>query len=498
MIKGENMDDKTWLYKDIAERTHGAVYIGVVGPVRAGKSTFINKFVQNFVLPNIEDENDKKRTIDELPQSSDGRIIMTTKPQFVPNEAVKINLDNVNMKVRLIDCVGYLVDGATGHTENDKPRLVDTPWSKHKIPFAQAATIGTQKVISDHSTIAVVLTCDGSILDIPRASYETAEKKIVKELKALGKPFVVVVNTVNPDSVDTKNLVKKLNKNYAVPILAIDVNNLNKGDIDNIMANIMSQFPIETVNVKIPNWLKAVSKDNPILQEVLNEIYNATSNMQNVGEFNRDLILFENSENFEPIQNSNISVGDGSVLYDVKPKGNLFYKVLSTQCGYEIKDDYELVRHLKELTQAKSKYDKIRNALEQVDETGYGIVMPTQDEMELMEPVIVKQGAKCGVKLRAKAPSLHILKVDVETEVSPIMGGVQQSEELAEYLSQEFEKDPKSIWQTNMFGKSLESLVNNDLNIKLNSMPVGLQNKLKRVMSRIVNEGKGGLICLLL
>lgn len=492
------MKDMTWLYKDIAERTRGAVYIGVVGPVRAGKSTFINKFVQNFVLPNIEDENDKKRTIDELPLSSDGSMIMTTKPQFVPNEAVKINLENVDMKVRLIDCVGYLVDGATGHIENDKPRLVDTPWSKKKIPFSQAATIGTQKVIGEHSTIAILLSSDGSILDIPRESYEVAEKKIVKELKSLNKPFTLVINSVNPEAPDTKNLVAKLSKNYGIPVIAVDAKNLNKGDIDNIMSNIMSQFPIETINVKIPNWLKAMPKDNPILQEILNEIYTSTSNMQNVGEFNKDLILFENSENFEPILNSNISVGDGSVLYDVKPKNNLFYKVLSMQCGCEIKDDFQLVTHLKELTQAKSKYDKIRSALEQVEETGYGIVMPTQEEMELMEPEIVKQGAKCGVKLRAKAPSLHILKVDVETEVSPIMGGVQQSEELAEYLSQEFEKDPKSIWQTNMFGKSLESLVNNDLNTKLNSMPVGLQNKLKKVMSRIVNEGKGGLICLLL
>lgn len=492
------MDDKTWLYRDIAERTHGAVYIGVVGPVRAGKSSFINRFVQNFVLPNIEDENDRKRTIDELPQSGDGTIIMTTKPQFVPNEAVKINFDNIDMKVRLIDCVGYLVDGASGHMENGKPRLVDTAWSKKKIPFSQAATIGTQKVITEHSTIAILLSCDGSIVDIPRESYEIAEKKIVKELKGLHRPFVLVINSVNPDSVETQNLTKRLNKSYNVPVLALDVKNLNKGDIDNIMTDIMSQFPVETINVKIPNWLRALPKDNSILQEVLDEICNSTSDMQTVGEFNKDLVLFENSENFEPILNSNISIADGSVMYDVKPKDNLFYKVLSMQCGCEIKNDFELVTHLKELTQAKSKYDKISTALEQVEESGYGIVMPSQDEMELMEPVIVKQGAKCGVKLKAKAPSLHILRVDVETEVSPIMGGVQQSEELAEYLSQEFEKDPKSIWQTNMFGKSLESLVSNDLNMKLNSMPVGLQNKLKKVMSRIINEGKGGLICLLL
>lgn len=492
------MDDKSWLYKDIAERTGGAIYIGVVGPVRAGKSTFISKVMQNFVLPNIKDENDKKRAIDELPIAGDGTMIMTTKPQFVPNEAVEIDLDNISMKVRLIDCVGYIVEGSNGYLDNDKPRLVDTPWSKKKIPFAEAATMGTKKVISEHSTIALVVSCDGSLLDIPRENYEPSEKKIVKELKALNKPFVVVINSVEPTSAKTKKLVEKLEKNYAVPVIAVDVNNINKGDIDNIMANVLNQFPIEAINVRMPNWLRAISKEDETVKEIINEIMEKTNEMQTVGEFNRNTILFENSENFEPILNSNIDAHDGSVMYDIVPKGNLFYKVLSKQCGAEINDDFQLVSFIKELTCAKQKFDKIKYALEQVEENGYGVVMPTQDEMELMEPVIVRQGAKCGVKLKATAPSLHIMKVDVETEVSPIMGGVQQSEELAEYLSKEFEENPKSIWQTNMFGKSLETLVNEDLNKKLSSMPNGLQNKLKKVLSRIVNEGKGGLICLLL
>lgn len=492
------MNSNSWLYKDIAERTGGAIYIGVVGPVRAGKSTFISKFMQNFVLPNIKDENDRVRATDELPIAGDGTMIMTTKPQFVPSEAVEIDLDNVSMKVRLIDCVGYIVDGANGYLDNDKPRLVDTPWSKTKIPFKEAAILGTQKVISEHSTIALVVTSDGSLLDIPRSNYEPSEKKIIKELKALNKPFAVIVNSVKPESENAKNIVKKLEKNFNVPVLAINVDNLSKGDVDNIMTNVLNQFPVETINVRMPNWLRAISKDDVIVKEVIEEIMEKTNDMQTVGEFNKNTILFENSENFEPIITGNISVGDGSVLIDIIPKGNLFYKVLSNECGCEISDDFTLVSYLKELTSAKSKFDKIKSALQQVEETGYGVVMPNQDEMELMEPVIVKQGAKCGVKLRAKAPSLHIMKVDVETEVSPIMGGVQQSEELAEYLTREFEQDPKSIWQTNMFGKSLETLVNDDLNSKLSSMPNALQNKLKKVLSRIVNEGKGGLICLLL
>lgn len=492
------MNNNSWLYKDIAERTGGAIYIGVVGPVRAGKSTFISKFMQNFVLPNIEDENDKARAIDELPISGDGTMIMTTKPQFVPSEAVKVNLDNVNMKVRLIDCVGYVVDGANGYMDNDKPRLVDTPWSKTKIPFKDAATLGTKKVISEHSTIALVVTSDGSILDIPRENYEPSEKKIIKELKASNKPFVVIVNSVDPDSANAKNVVKKIQKNFNVSVISLNVNNLNEGDVDNIMTNVLNQFPIETINVKMPNWLRAVSKNDLVVQEVINEVLEKTTEMNTVGEFNGNTILFENSEHFEPIIISNISVGEGSVIIDIVPKGNLFYKVLSSECGCNINDDYELVSYLKELTKAKCKFDKIKYALEQVEENGYGIVLPNQDEMELMEPEILKQGAKCGVKLRAKAPSLHIMRVDVETEVSPIMGGVKQSEELAEYLTKEFEEDPKKIWQTNMFGKSLETLVNDDLNSKLSSMPNALQNKLKKVLSRIVNEGKGGLICLLL
>lgn len=493
------MNKNSWLYKDIAERTKGAVYIGVVGPVRAGKSTFISKFMENFVLPNIEDENDRKRTIDELPQAGDGCMIMTTKPQFVPNDAVEISLDNVSMKVRLIDCVGYVVDGAKGYLDNDKPRLVETPWSKNKIPFTEAATIGTKKVITEHSTLALVLTSDGSLLDdISRSSYEASEKKIVKELKNAKKPFTVIVNSLEPDSDKTKTLVKKLERNYGVPVMALNVKNLSKGDVDNIMTNVLTQFPVETINVKIPSWLKAMPRDNEILQEIINEVMTTTSEMQNVGEFNRDVALFTNSENFEPILSSNISVGEGTVLYDVVPKGNLFYKVISIQCGSEITSDYDLVTKLKDLTEAKVKYDKIKTALEQVEETGYGVVLPNKEEMELMEPIIVKQGSKCGVKLRAKAPSLHIMKVDVETEVSPIMGGVKQTEELAEYLTTEFQNDPKSIWQTNMFGRSLEALVNDDLNVKLSSMPTSVQTKLKKVVSRIINEGKGGFICFLL
>lgn len=484
------------IYKDIAERSKGVVYIGVVGPVRCGKSTFINKFMQNFVLPNINNQYDLSRIQDELPQSADGTMIMTTKPQFVPNQPVEVNFDNIALKLRLIDCVGYLVEGATGYEENEKPRLVETPWSKDKIPFTQAATLGTKRVITEHSNMAILMTTDGSFGDIPREKYVSVESRLVKELKSSKKPFVMVLNSSKPTDEATIKLRNSLNEKYKVPVVVSDVYNLSKGDIDNIMSSVLTQFPLEVVSVRIPNYLKALPSEHPIMEEIVNEVMASVGNMQTVGDAN--VALFENSENFEPILSNNIQMGQGEVTYEVVAKENLFYKVLSVQCGREIGNDFELVSCLKELTKAKTAYDKLKVALDQVEQTGYGIVVPSIDEMELKEPEIVKQGSRCGVKLKANAPSLHILKVDVQTEVSPIMGGVQQSEEMAQYLLKEFENNPKGIWQTNMFGKSLESLVNEDLNNKLVAMPQPLQNKLRRTLSRIVNEGKGGIICILL
>lgn len=492
------MDKNSSIYTDIARRTNGDVYIGVVGPVRCGKSTFIQKFIQNFVLDNITNKHDRERANDELPQAGDGNLVMTTKPQFVPNEAVKIKVGNTALSVRLIDSVGFMVEGAVGAEENDKPRLVKTPWSDEEIPFVQAAVIGTEKVINEHSTIAVAITTDGSFGDIPRKNYQEAERRTVNQLKQTNKPFVLVLNTAQPNEQKTKELADQLSKEYAVPVLPINVNELNKENVDNIMTEILKEFPIEVINIKMPKWLKPLPSDNPTIKEILDSVVSAVGETDHIGEYNTNKILFEQSENFEPILNTNIEMGNGSITFDIVPKEGLFYRVLSEQCGTEIHDDYELVNSLKDLTQAKKKYDKLASAMQQVEETGYGIVVPTINEMELKEPEIVHQGGKCGVKLKAQAPSLHIMRVDVETEVSPIMGGYEQSEELAKYLLQEFENNPQGIWQTNMFGKSLESLVNEGLNGKLTSMPVNLQNKLRRTLGRIVNEGKGGILCILL
>lgn len=492
------MSKNSSIYTDIATRTNGDVYIGVVGPVRCGKSTFIQKFIENFVLDNISNKNDKARTIDELPQAGDGSMVMTTKPQFVPHEAVNVKIGNAEMSVRLIDSVGFMVSGATGDMENDKPRLVKTPWSEKEIPFTQAAIIGTEKVITEHSTIAVAVTTDGSFGDIPRENFVEAEQRTIKQLKQTYKPFVLILNSANPQADATKNLAEDLSKKYKTKVLPININELKKDDVDKIMTEVLKEFPIEVVNIKLPKWLKPLQTDNSIIKEALDSVVDAVNEVDRIGEYNSNRVLFEKSENFEPILNTNIEMGEGAVSFEIIPKEGLFYKVLSEQCGMPINDDYELISCLKDLTSAKIKYDKLSNALEQVEETGYGIVVPSMQEMELKEPEIVRAGGKCGVKLKAQAPSLHIMKVNVETEVSPIMGGYEQSEDLAKYLLQEFENNPQGIWQTNMFGKSLESLVNEGLNSKLTNMPINLQNKLRKTVGRIVNEGKGGILCILL
>ncbi len=491
------MEKNVSIYADIAKRTNGDVYLGVVGPVRCGKSTFVQKFIQNFVLDNISNANDRLRTQDELPQAGDGNLVMTTKMQFVPNEAVKIKINNTNLSVRLIDSVGYLIDGAVS-AEGNKERLVKTPWSDKEIPFEKAADIGTDKVINEHSTIVVALTTDGSFGTLPRENFVEAEKKTIKQLKQSNKPFVLIVNTAVPKDKKTHELCEKLKKDYACSVLAINVNELEKGNVEQIMTEILKEFPIEQINIKMPKWLKPLPSDNHVIKEILDEVMQSVGTAEKIGEFNNNTVLFNTSENFEPILNSNIEMGSGAITFEIVPKEGLFYKILSEQTGMEINSDYELINNLKDLTTAKQKYDKIKQALDQADETGYGIVIPCADEMELKQPEIVKQGGRCGVRLRATAPSLHIMKIDVETEVSPIMGGYQQSEDFAKYLQEQFENDPQGIWKTNMFGKPLYALASDGLNSKLNNMPVNLQNKLRKTLSRIVNEGKGGLLCILL
>ncbi|MDY5586288.1 MAG: stage IV sporulation protein A [Eubacteriales bacterium] len=487
------------LYEDIAKRTGGDIYVGVVGPVRCGKSTFITQFMQNLVVPNIEDKNTKQRTIDELPQSADGKTIMTTQPRFVPSKAAAIRVnDKVDMNVRMIDCVGYLIDGALGHEENQKERLVKTPWSDEEMPFEKAAELGTKKVIDEHSTIGIVLTTDGSITDIPRSSYVKAEERVVSELAAQKKPFVVVLNTKLPKSDDAKKLAKSLETKYGVPVMPMDVLKLNQNNIDEIFEKILLEFPIKSLKIKMPKWMQALSFNHPIISNVVEEVKKFGENANKIGQIDKTNVAFLESDDFEPVVVSSIKMGEGKVYFEVTPKPGLFYRVLSEQCDTEISDDFHLISYVKQLAHAKAEYDKIKLALADVKEKGYGVVMPNVEDMTLEDPEIVKQGNKFGVKLKASAPSLHIMSVDIETEVNPIVGSQAQSEEMVKYMMSEFEQNPKAIWETNMFGKSLSSLVKEGIDSKITLMPVEAQRKMRKTLGRIINEGKGGIICILL
>lgn len=490
---------ETQIYEDIKTRTNGDIYIGVVGPVRVGKSTFITEFMKKLVIPNIENENAKKRTIDELPQSADGKTVMTTQPRFVPNEAVKIAVaDKINLKVRMIDSVGYLVSGAMGVTENDKPRLVKTPWSKKEMPFEKAAELGTKKVIEDHSTIGIVVTTDGTVTDLDRGSYLKAEEEIIRDVKKCNKPFVIVLNTKNPQSADAKRLAQSLKEKYECEVVAMNVQDMKDADVERVFEKMLKEFPITSLKVSIPKWISALPFSNPIVKEVVGEIKRFGGAVKKVGDTDKDAILFQESDSFEPITFSSVEMGDGVVRFTIQPKENLFYKVLSDECGFEIKDDFELVSYIKDLAIAKVEYDKIKSALSEAEEGGYGIVVPKQEEFTLQEPEVVKQGGRYGVKIKASAPSLHIIKVDVETEVTPLVGTEQQSKDLVDYLNEQFENNPTEIWQTNLLGKSLSSLVGDNISSKIVMMPNDAQRKMRKTLSRIINEGKGGVLCILL
>lgn len=486
------------VYKEIAERTGGDIYIGVVGPVRSGKSTFITNFMNTFVLPQATGyELDRMR--DELPQSAEGKTVMTTQPKFVPSEAAKIKLnDEAEISVRLVDCVGYMVEGANGHLEDGAARMVKTPWHDEPIPFERAAEIGTKKVISEHSTIGVVMTSDGSIkTELRRDAYVEAEERTVNELKSLGKPFVVVLNSAVPTSKETQKLATALSEKYGNAVVAMNVAQLNKADVVKLFESVLYEFPLRDVYFETANWIRALGADNSIIVDLVEKTVNACSSMNKMRDCEK-LPAIDESEFFESIELKSVELDKGRAVYAVKEKDGLFYRALQEECGIEIKDEFDLMASLGDLVKAKKQFDKLSKALVEVAETGYGVVTPTMDEMTLQEPQIFKQGSRFGVKLKASAPSLHIMRVDIETEVCPVVGTEQQSEDLVNYLLSEFEQNPKGIWQTNMFGKSLDSLVNEGLNNKLAAMPVETQKKMRKTLSRIINEGRGGIICILL
>lgn len=487
------------LYEDIAKRTDGDIYVGVVGPVRTGKSTFIKNFMDLLVIPNIDNEYKKERAQDELPQSAAGKTIMTTEPKFVPNEAIDITIDDkLKLKTRLVDCVGYLIPNSIGATEDDQPRMVKTPWSDEEMPFEQAAEIGTKKVIDEHSTIGILITTDGSITEIPREDYIKAEERVVSELKAINKPFVILLNSENPNNSSTIKLANELNQKYNSTVIPINCASLNMNDINNIFSNILYEFPVSQINFKFPAWINGLDIDHELKIKLLSEIKNSFENVSLLKEISPCVKNISQTDIISNANTDNIMLGTGNVNISINLRDDLFYKILTEMTGVEIDNEGDLFSIISELSKTKTKFDKIAYALEDVNRKGYGIVTPSIDDLILDEPEIVKQGSRFGVKLKATAPSLHIIKANIETEVSPIVGSEKQSEELVNYLLSEFENDPKKIWESNIFGKSLHSLVNEGLQTKLSKMPEEAQMKLQETLERIVNEGSGGLICIIL
>ncbi len=486
------------IYKDIAERTGGDVYLGVVGPVRTGKSTFIQKFMDLFVFPNMDDENKKQRAQDELPQSAAGKTIMTTEPKFIPNEAVEIALDTAKMKVRLIDCVGYIVESALGHMEEDNERMVKSPWSPEPIPFGEAAEIGTKKVICDHSTIGILVTTDGSVTDIPREDYMDAERRVAKELSDMGKPFVILLNTRYPEKKETEDLRAFLEEEYKAPVVAVNCLELTENEINEILTRVLLTFPVREVAINLPKWMDALSDSHRIKKGIFDAVLSTFDEITTLNSLNACSKRLTECEFIEKAETTQIDLGTGIATLYIRTPEDLFLNVVKETSGFDISGEDKLLTLLTDLSKVKTEYEKVSAALLEVEQKGYGIVTPTIDQMTLEEPEIVKQGNRFGVKLKAAAPSIHLIRANIETEVCPIVGTEKQSEELVHYLLSEFENDPKEIWQSNIFGKSLHELVNEGLHNKLSKMPDAAQMKLQETLEKIINEGSGGLICIIL
>jgi len=487
------------IYKDIAERTQGDIYVGVVGPVRTGKSTFIKRFMELMVIPNIENPHKKERAKDELPQSGSGKSIHTTEPKFVPNEAVEIEFEGgTKFKVRMVDCVGYIVKGALGYAEGETPKMVNTPWYDHEIPFEEAAEIGTKKVINEHSTIGLLITTDGSITGIERDEYLEAEGRVVDELKSINKPFIMVLNSKNAAAPETAVLARELEEKYDVPVQIMDVINMKEEDIANIFQRILKEFPVKEINIDMPEWIENLSSQHWVKISFMKFLKDICKDIFKVRDINKSLLSFSEVDFLDSAKLDEMNMGEGTARVNLVPKRELFYKILGETCDCEIKGENDLLTLMGEFSRAKVEYDKISEALKDVKEKGYGLVAPQLSEMTLEEPEIVQHGGRYGVKLKASAPSLHFIKADIQTEISPIMGTEKQSEDFYKSILDQFENDKSQIWQSNMFGKSLEVLVKEGLQNKLFKMPDDVQVKIQKTLQRIINEGNGSLICIIL
>ncbi|MBQ1242345.1 MAG: stage IV sporulation protein A [Oscillospiraceae bacterium] len=493
------MNTNTDIYHDISTRTAGDIYIGVVGPVRAGKSTFIKRFMETQVIPHIENSFRRERAKDELPQSGSGRTVMTAEPKFVPEEAVDIALeDGGSCSVRLIDCVGYMVPGAAGQFEGDSPRMVSTPWLDYEIPMSEAAEIGTGKVIREHSTIGIVITTDGSITDIPREDYVEAEGRVIRELQEIGKPFLVLLNAVNPASERVRAMAEDIAERYGVCCLPVNCLELDDEAVAKILKAILYEFPLTQLEVFLPAWVEALDIEHPIKRGLYRCIRERTKHLRCIREVAAAVNALRECEGVSDARVSAIRPGSGIAAAELQLPRELFYETLSAQSGFAVKDDGDLFSLLTELSTVKTEYDKVAEALKEAKTSGYGIVVPTVEELSLEEPEIMKQGGRYGVRLKASAPSIHMIRADIETTVAPIVGNEKQSEDMVNYLLQEFEGDTGKIWQSNIFGRSFHEIVSEDLHAKLKRMPDDARGKLRETLERIINEGSGGLICIIL
>jgi stage IV sporulation protein A len=487
------------IFKDITERTGGSVYIGVVGPVRTGKSTFIKRFMDLLVLPNMKGHHERERTQDELPQGGAGKQIMTTQPHFVPDDPVTLSLqDGVVFRVRLVDCVGYPVEGAQGFSDDSGPRMVRTPWSDDPIPFSEAAEIGTRKVIAEHSTIGLVIITDGSITDIPREGYIQAEERVISELKELGKPFLVVLNSTRPESRSAQDLAASLERRYGVAVLPLNCLEMTQADVLGLLHEVLFEFPVREIGVRLPTWVEELGADHWLQQAMLGTMSEAVEPIFRLRDVDASLHALSAAEHVAGVKLISMELGTGSATLQVNLDPGLFYEVLQELTGFEITGDQQLLRLMNELSVAKRAYDKVAEALSHVEERGYGIVTPRLEDITFEEPEIIRKGGQFGVKLTASAPSIHMVRASIMTEVTPFVGTEKQGEELARYLSEEFEKEPAKVWNSDFLGKSLQELIKEGIQSKLTRMPDHAQAKLQDTLTKIVNEGSGGLICIIL
>ena len=489
----------TNIYRDIAARTDGAFMLGVVGPVRTGKSTFIKRFMEKLVIPQIDNTYMKERAKDELPQSGSGKTIMTAEPKFVPENPVNISLaGNTDLAVRLVDCVGYMVDGAAGQFEDGEERMVTTPWFDHEISMTEAAEKGTYKVITEHSTIGIVITTDGSICDIPREKYLAPEERVINELKEIGKPFIVLLNCADPESEQAVETAREISENYGVRCLRVNCLKLDEDGIACIIRSVLEEFPLKSIGLFLPEWLEALPGDNALREEIFGNILDSCDGVCKIKDCYDSVGKLAQCENISEVNISKSDLGSGNVEVNVCLPRTLYYKTISEQTGIKVNNDGDLISTLAEMSAVKLDYDKLRSALEDVRTKGYGVVMPDSSQMQLEEPQIVRQGGKYSVKLKANAPAIHMMMTNIETEVTPAIGGETASEDIINFLLQGFDGDVNRIWQSNIFGKSLYDIAEEGLTSKIESLPQSAKDKIQETLQRIINEGSGGLICILL